>query len=194
MMLKKQTVWLLTMLSLMIVLSVYYMTSPSEDQVALLYDEEEKNEEEAASEGTNSEGTMSEDGVVETKGEEKGNVTSSVASDEIFTAMRMQIEDSRSKTKEELKDIMASGQMSASEVESVVSEIRQLEELSTKEKILEQSIQAKAEYPDVLVRAEESKVYVTVKANELSNSETVQIMDMVQEEFGKRNVDVEFQP
>ncbi|MYL33519.1 SpoIIIAH-like family protein [Pontibacillus yanchengensis] len=193
-MLKKQTVWLLTMLSLMIVLSVYYMTSPSEDQVALLYDEEEKNEEEAASEGTNSEGTMSEDGVVETKGEEKGNVTSSVASDEIFTAMRMQIEDSRSKTKEELKDIMASGQMSASEVESVVSEIRQLEELSTKEKILEQSIQAKAEYPDVLVRAEESKVYVTVKANELSNSETVQIMDMVQEEFGKRNVDVEFQP
>ncbi|WP_036818656.1 SpoIIIAH-like family protein [Pontibacillus yanchengensis] len=199
MMLKKQTVWLLTMLSLMIVLSVYYMTSPSEDQVALLYDEEEKNEEQASTEEntteeTNPEGTMSEDGVVETKGEEKGNVTSSVTSDEIFTAMRMQIEDSRSKTKEELKDIMASGQMSASEVESVVSEIRQLEELSTKEKLLEQSIQAKAEYPDVLVRAEENKVFVTVKANELSSSETVQIMDMVQEEFGKRTVDVEFQP
>ncbi|KGP72924.1 stage III sporulation protein AH [Pontibacillus yanchengensis Y32] len=198
-MLKKQTVWLLTMLSLMIVLSVYYMTSPSEDQVALLYDEEEKNEEQASTEEntteeTNPEGTMSEDGVVETKGEEKGNVTSSVTSDEIFTAMRMQIEDSRSKTKEELKDIMASGQMSASEVESVVSEIRQLEELSTKEKLLEQSIQAKAEYPDVLVRAEENKVFVTVKANELSSSETVQIMDMVQEEFGKRTVDVEFQP
>lgn len=30
-MLKKQTVWLLTMLSLMIVLSIYYMTSDQED-------------------------------------------------------------------------------------------------------------------------------------------------------------------
>jgi len=35
-MLKKQTVWLLTMLSLMVVLSVYYMTSPNSEDLAYI--------------------------------------------------------------------------------------------------------------------------------------------------------------
>ncbi len=42
MVLKKQTVWLLTMLSLIVVLSVYYVTSPNQipgDEVALVGEE-----------------------------------------------------------------------------------------------------------------------------------------------------------
>ncbi len=47
-MLKKQTVWLLTMLSLMIVLSVYYMTSPGSGDLAYLPDGEDSAEEAAS--------------------------------------------------------------------------------------------------------------------------------------------------
>ncbi|WP_052127067.1 SpoIIIAH-like family protein [Pontibacillus litoralis] len=193
MMLKKQTVWLLTMLSLMIVLSVYYMTSPSQDQVALLYDQEEQKE----GEGTQEEKATSEEDVVETQGEQTEEMTSSMSSDEYFVAMRMQIDDNRSKQLEELEQIVSSGDVSASEVNEAVAQKRQLEERSMKEDVVEQTIQAKAEYPDVLVRSKEDKVFVTVKANELSREDSVQIMEMVYDEFGTdnvSNVEVEFQP
>ncbi len=44
MLLKKQTVWLLTMLSLVVVLSVYYITSP-EQQTTNMANVEEKSKE-----------------------------------------------------------------------------------------------------------------------------------------------------
>ena len=45
MLLKKQTVWLLTMLSLVVVLSVYYITSPEQQQnVLAAVDQEEEND------------------------------------------------------------------------------------------------------------------------------------------------------
>ncbi|MFC0522658.1 SpoIIIAH-like family protein [Pontibacillus salicampi] len=190
MMLKKQTVWLLTMLSLMIVLSVYYMTSPSEDQVAILVDDEQQ-QEQPTNADNNQDGTEGE-AEAQTEGQDLASGTNS---DEYFVSMRMQIEDSRARLKEELEGILSSEQVSATEANEVVAQIRQIEELNTKEDLVEQSIQAKAEYPDVLVRAQESKVFVTVKANELSKGETVTIMNMVQDEFGDNMVvDVEFQP
>ena len=43
MLLKKQTVWLLTMLSLVVVLSVYYITSPEQQQNELAAVDESRN-------------------------------------------------------------------------------------------------------------------------------------------------------
>lgn len=52
MLLKKQTVWLLTMLSLVVVLSVYYMTTPESPQsnVAVVDQQEENTNKEAVKE------------------------------------------------------------------------------------------------------------------------------------------------
>ncbi|MFP3489055.1 SpoIIIAH-like family protein, partial [Staphylococcus sp. SIMBA_130] len=44
MVLKKQTVWLLTMLSLIIVLSAYYIMTPGSDNVAYVGDQEQSEE------------------------------------------------------------------------------------------------------------------------------------------------------
>ncbi len=189
MMLKKQTVWLLTMLSLMIVLSVYYMTSPDEGEVAFV-DEDEQNQAENVNSNTEN-GTMT-NGSVESEGKEE--VTSSLRSDQWFTAARLTIEQNRSERKEYLQEVMASGDVSAEEVNNAMDEINQLQEYSNKETLLEQTIAAKAEYPDVLVRAEEGQVRVTVKANELSKADTVEIMQLVYNEFGETNVMVNFQP
>jgi stage III sporulation protein AH len=54
MLLKKQTVWLLTMLSLVVVLSVYYITSPEQQQneLAAVDQEEEKEQEQMETEQT----------------------------------------------------------------------------------------------------------------------------------------------
>jgi len=189
MMLKKQTVWLLTMLSLMIVLSVYYMTSPDEGEVAFV-DENEENQAENVNSNTENE-TMT-NGSVESEG--KQEVTSSLTSDQWFTAARLTIEQNRSERKEYLQEVMAAGDVSAEEVNNAMNEINQLQEYSNKETLLEQTIAAKAEYSDVLVRAEEDQVRVTVKANELSKADTVEIMQLVYNEFGETNVMVNFQP
>ncbi|MCD5323520.1 MULTISPECIES: SpoIIIAH-like family protein [Pontibacillus] len=185
MMLKKQTVWLLTMLSLMIVLSVYYMTSPPEGELAYMGDEENADQQTA---GTPSEGDAT------TQEGEDGSLTSSLSSDQYFSSMQLDIMDSRSKKIEELENIMASSEVSAEEVNDAKNEIDKIRELSTKESVAQQSIQAKAEYPDVFVRAEDDKVLVKVKANEMSKQDVSQIHQIVYDEFGPVPVVVEYIP
>lgn len=190
MMLKKQTVWLLTMLSLMIVLSVYYMTSPPEGELAYMGDEESADQQTA---GTPTEGdATAQEGDVATEGE--GTATSSLSSDQYFSSMQLDIMDSRSKKIEELENIMASSEVSADEVNDAKNEIDKIRELSTKESVAKQSIAAKANYPDVFVRAEDEKVLVKVKANEMSKQDVSQIHQIVYDEFGPVPVVVEYIP
>ncbi|MFG6121342.1 MULTISPECIES: SpoIIIAH-like family protein [Thalassobacillus] len=180
-MVKKQTVWLLTMLSLMIVLSVYYMTAPEGDEMAFINDEEwSQNEsgDDMAADANNDEGT----------------IISQMSAEEMFAAIRMQKQDARDKQHEQLSDIVASSDYSADEKNDALQEMQQLQELQTKESILETTIQANAQYDDVLVRVEEDVINVTVKANELSKKETNNIIKMAVDEFGEKPVRVKFQP
>ncbi|WP_143588935.1 SpoIIIAH-like family protein, partial [Terribacillus halophilus] len=82
-MLKKQTVWLLTMLSLLIVLSVYYMTSPNGDELAFINDSAEEN-------GTST--TSGDSGEKPDTGEKgEADVTTEPANvDELFASIRME--------------------------------------------------------------------------------------------------------
>ncbi|QKY69300.1 SpoIIIAH-like family protein [Lentibacillus sp. CBA3610] len=188
-MLKKQTVWLLTMLSLMIVLSVYYMTSPDNGGDLAYFDQGENTSEEAASTDT------SEDEA--TEGEQDANVDdiSNLGEDQLFTTIRMEIQDERSQSKDRLNDVVASSSASVEEKNEARDEMNQLDEISRKESVLEESIIAAADYSDVLVRHEDDKVLVHVKQTEqLSNSEVVNIMQMVRDEFGDVTVDVDYQP
>ncbi|HLR62441.1 MAG TPA: SpoIIIAH-like family protein [Lentibacillus sp.] len=184
-MLKKQTVWLLTMLSLMIVLSVYYMTSPGNGGDLAYVNKDENNQEETAS-------SDAEDGK-SAKGGKEANVNdiSNVGDDQLFTTIRMEIQDERSETKDRLDDVVASSTASVEEKNQARDEMNQLDEISSKESVLENSIMAAADYNDVLVRHEDDKVHVHVKEKEqLSNSEVVNIMQMVKDEFGEITVDV----
>jgi stage III sporulation protein AH len=190
MMLKKQTVWLLTMLSLLIVLSVYYMTSPGGDQMALVTDVDDNEE----TENTNEDGIETNvDGEV-TEGTDDGTLESGINSDEMFTQLRMELQDKRSRQLEQYEDIMASSSYSSEEKSQAFDAMNQLEEMKLKEGILEKVIQTEFGYSDVLVRAEEDVVHVTVKANDMSPTETVNIMQMVRDEFGDIEANVKFQP
>lgn len=188
-MLKKQTVWLLTMLSLMIVLSVYYMTSPGNNGDLAYIDEGKNATEEAASSDTEDGETTDEDTDAEV------NDISSLGDDQLFTTIRMEIQDERSAAKDRLDDVVASSTASVEEKNEARDEMNQLDEISSKESILEDSILAAADYNDVLVRHENDKVHVHVQETEaLSNSEIVNIMQMVKDEFGETTVDVIHQP
>ncbi|QTM99791.1 SpoIIIAH-like family protein [Sediminibacillus dalangtanensis] len=184
-MLKKQTVWLLTMLSLMIVLSVYYMSSPNSEELAFLNNADQE---------TSGEGTQMVEGEGEELLEEGDSVISESSTDELFTSIRMQIQDDRSAKKEELEETVASSTASTEEINAAYEEMQQLEEAAKKESIIEETIMAENQYEDVLVRSEDNEVVVTVKAEELSKTEANNIIQMVKDEFGEVTIEVKFQP
>ncbi|WP_106497179.1 SpoIIIAH-like family protein [Lentibacillus sp. Marseille-P4043] len=183
-MLKKQTVWLLTMLSLMIVLSVYYMTSPDSEEVAFLENGKEEADETATTE--------------QTEGEDaKVDEITNMGEDELFTNIRLEVQDERSKQISRLEDVVASSTASTEEKNQAYEDIEVLEQRGKKESILEESILATADYQDVLVRFDkndENIVHVNVKVDELPKQEAVNIMQMVRDEFGEIQVDVNYQP
>lgn len=180
MLLKKQTVWLLTMLSLVVVLSVYYITSPEQQGSNLAGVEDKETTEDKETSGSKTDGGDS--------------VISSIASDEVFEALRMDLEDQRSKLKEELTEIMASTDLPAEKRSEAYDDIKHLEEVARKEKVLETLIRA-MDYEDVLVRADGAKVLITIKAKEHSPAEANEIIQMVRTELGSyQPVAVEFQP
>jgi stage III sporulation protein AH len=184
MLLKKQTVWLLTMLSLVVVLSVYYITSPEQksNELAAVKQEEKADQKEKETK-------------TDTETKEGDTVISQVAGDEEFEALRLKLQDERSELKEQLNAVVATTDLPAAERSEAVDQMKKLNEIAQKEEMLETLIKAR-DYEDVLVRADGSTVKIIVKSKkESSKSEANAIIQMVKKEIGETNfVAVEFQP
>ncbi|WP_242218842.1 SpoIIIAH-like family protein [Bacillus cereus group sp. BfR-BA-01380] len=174
-MLKKQTVWLLTMLSLVIVLSVYYVMTPDNKTKVVTTSLGEGAKEKQGSEKETSK---------KETGKKEGNVSSHSASDDSFTALRLKMEDQRSEVKEKLQDVMNSTTSSAEERNKAKNEFDALSDLATKETLLETLIKTEGGYKDTLVRADGNDVKVTVKAAKLSAKEANKIIQLVKSETG----------
>lgn len=189
MMLKKQTVWLLTMLSLVVVLSVYYITTPEEIKNDVAMTGAEKAEKAEAAKEAKKDGEAE----VTVEEAEDGTVVS-VSNDELFATIRMQLEDSRNAKKESLEDIVASKEASAAEKSAARDEMNAIDEAVANEEILETFIKSNG-YDDALVRIEGEKVKVTVKAKESSASEANKIIQLVSSEMkGMEDVAVILEP
>lgn len=186
MLLKKQTVWLLTMLSLVVVLSVYYITSPEQKGNGLTA-VEQKTKNQAANKNAAS----------NTKTDAKSNntVVTTVAGDGAFDELRMQLEDERSKQKAELEAEVASTDLPADKRSEAYDQMQKLSETAQKEEVLETLIKTMG-YDDALVRADGDKVNITVKSKKQhSPSAANDIIQLVKKEIGETNyVAVEFQP
>ncbi|WHX99249.1 SpoIIIAH-like family protein [Neobacillus sp. DY30] len=184
MLLKKQTVWLLTMLSLVVVLSVYYITSPEQksNELAAVKQEEKADQKEKETKP-------------KTEAKEGDTVISSIAGDEEFEALRLKLQDERSELKEQLNAVVATTDLPAGERSEAVDQMKKLNEIAQKEEMLETLIKA-MDYEDALVRADGSTVKIIVKSSkESSKSEANAIIQMVKKEIGETNfVAVEFQP
>jgi stage III sporulation protein AH len=182
MLLKKQTVWLLTMLSLVVVLSVYYITSPEQksNELATVKQEEKADQKETKT---------------DTEVKEGDTIISQVAGDEEFEALRLKLQDDRSELKEQLRDVVATTDLPVDERNEAVDQMKKLNDIAQKEQMLETLIKAR-DYEDVLVRADGSTVKIIVKSKkESSKSEANAIIQMVKKEIGETNfVAVEFQP
>lgn len=188
-MLKKQTVWLLTMLSLVVVLSVYYVTAPKDMNDNIAFTSHKEATKQKGSDKGQADVAVDE---MQAKG---GKVTSSVSSDDMFTALRMQIEDERSRLRDQYNAIVASSNATAQEKSEAMDKIEKLEALAEKEATLETLIKSKGGYEDVLVREEDDQVQVTIKAKKHSKKSANEVIHMVKNEIPEADyVSVEFEP
>lgn len=193
MLLKKQTVWLLTMLSLVIVLSVYYVTlDPNQGKDMATTVNNESNEAEEQDQAPK--GEQEQDG--ENKGKETGEQStteevSPTGSDQSFETMRMEVTDERNRLIEELTIRLSNTELTAVERDEANETIKQLRTLNQKETILETFI-VDMNFDAAFVQADGEQVKVTVKSQELSKSQTNDIIRLVFDEIPEaENVTVE---
>ncbi|MBQ6447414.1 SpoIIIAH-like family protein [Cytobacillus oceanisediminis] len=176
MLLKKQTVWLLTMLSLVVVLSVYYITSP-----------ESRLNEFATTEEDNAKTNDAKETATDSKGESTVTTTDSEA---VFEQMRLDLMEQRDKMKEELVTVQGSKDKTAEEKNEATEKIKELQAITDNEKIMESLIKAE-NYEDVLVQtSDDGTVKVTVKAEELSAEAANEIVQLIRKNMDSPNANV----
>jgi stage III sporulation protein AH len=166
-MLRKQTIWLLTMLSLVIVLSVYYVTQDSTTTVSKYEDSKE--------------GQTAENG--ESAGEEE------IVSSEGFAELRLLLDDERSRKVGDLESVVANTKLPAAEISKAKDEIDELNGLSQKEQNLEVAIKAEG-YKDVFVKTDSAHAKVTVQAEKLSPEQANKILQLARKELKITDVTV----
>lgn len=202
MILKRQTVWLLTMLSLIIVLSVYYIMmdglETQEASVSELEEVQSVQELDEWAEGLEIEWLESNDELfIELEGAEEvigGNVASNgMSAEEMFDTIRLQRQDARGKLNEEYVNVMASAETNPEIHVEALEKVEALQEMAQKEEMVETIIRSQG-YEDALVMTAENQVNVYVKANELSKEEVVEINQLTFEHLGIETVRVGFQP
>jgi stage III sporulation protein AH len=182
MLLKKQTVWLLTMLSLVVVLSVYYITSP----------EQKGNDITAVQQ--NAKDQMNNKQSDSKVADKSGKTVVTEVSDDSFDSLRLQLEDQRSQQKEDLQSVLATTDLPADKRSEAYDQMQKLNETAQKEEVLETLIKTMG-YEDALVRADGEKVNITVKSKKKhSPSAANDIIQLVKKTIETNFVAVEFQP
>ncbi|MGN7478363.1 SpoIIIAH-like family protein [Solibacillus silvestris] len=173
---KKRTVWLLTLVSLVAVISVFYIF-----------------------EGNNTPNILtifSDDTIEETDilGVNQ-NMTQPVNSEsDLFQEVRLEQSNKRSQLREQLTQKIGSDQTTAEEKNAAFNEMDELIKLESSEAMLEMLIKSIG-YSDALVRIEDEKVSVTVMSDEVSKQQANEITYIVRSELDDYvNVSVKFEP
>lgn len=161
-MLKKQTVWLLTMLSLIVVLSVYALTVPEEP--------------ERTSSGS---GEQTE----ETSADNKKEEVKTTSVEEKLAEIAVKKEDERSKLDEEYQNVIASEDSSTKEVSEAHSKLEELQTIAGNEMILEDVMREKG-YHDAVVKTDGREIQIFVGADKLSDQQANELIQLANKYVG----------
>ena len=169
-MIDKKNLWFLTLFSLVLVLSVYYITMPNELLTA-----------------NNS--------VISTSLEEENTDDASVSVEESDLISALKVEDGNDVLEEidVLKQTLTNANSTVDEKNTAYDKIKELTSISGKEEKLENALKEKYKY-DSFVKIEDDQVRVVVGSKEHNTQMANEIMRLVQNEFDeKMYVSVQFQ-
>lgn len=163
---KKRSVWFLTLISLVAVVTVFYVSDrPSPfDGIALFSDD-----------------TLEGVDLVETS---STNEESFVSKSNAFEEMRMEVQQKRSQLRDQLTTKVGSNDFTAEEKDEYYTQIEELVNIDSAEAMLELIIKSLG-YDDALVRIENDKVLINVVSNELSAQQADEIIYAVKREWPK---------
>lgn len=161
-MINKQSLWFLTLFSLILVLSVYYITMPNELLLT-----------------NNSNYTES------TSKEEEEDTKVTITESETLVSMRVSLEEEREEMMADLKGTLTSEDATSEEKNNAYEQIKFLTDVKGKEEALEEKIKTKLNL-DSFVKIDNNEVKVVAIKKEHDSSLANQIMKTVQEEFEKK--------
>lgn len=168
-MINKQKLWFLTLFSLILILSVYYITMPNE----LL---------------TTSKTTGDNKKVTSTK---KSNVT--VSSSDSLTALQVEKDEERQALAAEYNEILTNKDTSEEEKSNAYNGLKQIDEIKSKEEKIENKLKDNLKLKS-FVKIDNNNVNITIKKKDHDYSLANKVMRLVQEEFeNKVYVSVKFQ-
>jgi len=166
MVLKKQTVWLLTMLSLMVVLSAYYLFN--NEPVDMYYSEEEMEQ-------------LATDAEMEGLSEENISTSITNADKDFFISYRMDREAQRAQQLDHYEQLMNSAEATAQTIAEANSKMNKIADLAERELTLESLIRDKG-FEEAVVIADLDRVNVIVKSEDaLEKKQVVDIIQLVKE-------------
>lgn len=169
MQLKSKSSWLLALLTIVAVISVYYLMVPtkqSQPEIALKEDTDQK-------------ATIQ-------------SVTKEVSSPSLlFEETRLQVSNKRNQLRQKLTQKITSDEYFVEEKNKASIELDTLNKEESTEALLEMDIKSLG-FPDALVRIEGQEVSVTVMANELSKYQANEMIYLIKKECEDANVQVKF--
>ena len=173
-MINKQSLWFLTLFSLILVLSVYYITMPNE----LLLTNNGKNEK------TSSVSSNAKDKKENNENnEDQTKVT--IQESETLVTMRVTLEEEREKQIADLKTTLTSESATASEKNDAYEQMKVMDEIKAKESTIEKQIKDNFSL-DSFVKIDGKNVKVVVVKKDHDSNLANQIMKKVQENFSEK--------
>lgn len=170
-MINKQNLWFLTLFSLILVLSVYYITMPNDLLIASSSTTEEKSE------------------VKEEKKEEQETVSET----DNLTALRVSLDEERDEEKEELKTTMTKEDATTDEKNNAYEQLKYLSVIEGEEEKLEKLIKEKHNL-NSFVKVDSNKITVVAAKKKHDVKEANNIMRTIQGEYNtKKTITVKFE-
>lgn len=179
MQMNRQTVWLVTMLTLMVALSAYYIiTGPVEPVGPLAQNDLKENQVQVDTKPVNQSATKNES-----------------AASEYFVYQNLQRQTMREKLLDEYYTILADTKAPKEKLAEAEKMINSLTKLDKQEDVMENLLRQEG-YQDAVVFQEDGKVNVLVQSSALKNAQVVKIFDLAKQQLGMgpSQVSVSYRP
>lgn len=156
-MINKQKLWFLTLFSLILVLSVYYITMPSE----LL--------------------TMAKTN----KTTKENNAKVNVNTDDILTVLEIEKDEERQAMLTQYNEILTSKDSTTEEKNNAYNGLKEIDQIKSKEEQIKKKIKEELKL-DAFVKIDSSNINVTIKKKEHNYSLANKIMRLIQNDFKEK--------
>ena len=212
-MINKQNLWFLTLFSLILVLSVYYVTMPND---LLLTNNgavgSKKNEQASVSKDTNTDTTKNEDtkkddmkstttkdnkdnkdtNTTTKDNKTDNNTTVTIKESETLEALRVSLNQEREAEKTKLQSLLTNSSATSEEKNNAYEKLQEINTVTSEEATLEKKLKAKYKM-SVFVKIENKEITVVVDNDKHDTTLANNIMRSVQENFKeKRYITVQF--